>query len=565
MKNNAAIVISGEAGQGLKIIEDLMTDVLIKTGFYVFSTQEIMSRIRGGNNTVLLRISNTPVRAFCNKTNLLILLNSNAHKRLSSRIDKNTIILGDQSYVTNNLCPIAKTKLGLPLQEKTREIGGTIYTNIIIFGILCKFFKVPRDIAINKLTMTFADKEDIVLKKNIQAFEVGYELSKKHKLEFDIKPNKATLNSTSIINGTEAVSIGALAAGCNFMASYPMSPATGVLTYMAGKAQEFGLIVEQAEDEIAAVNMALGAWYTGARAFVTTSGGGFALMQEGISLAGVTESPLVIHIGQRPGPGTGLPTRTEQGDLNLVLHAGHGEFPRAIFTPGNPEDAILTTQMAFYIADKYQIPTFILTDQYLLNSNYNIISEDLEYPDKIQKNQFTKTDSDYKRYLLTSNGISPRGIPSYGTGFVKVDSDEHTEDGRITEDFNIRITMVNKRWQKLEQLQRESLRPEVFGSNTLDIVIIGWGSTCEIVKEALTCCSRKNITFIYCKQIYPLHEEIKTKVKNAKKLIVIENNCRAQFGALLTLETGRKFDDHILKYNGMPFSVEEVTETLNKL
>ena len=229
-----------------------------------------------------------------------------------------------------------------------------------------------------------------------------------------------------LLSGSDAISLGALAGGCDYVCGYPMSPSTSVLEKMAAYAKKFDIIVEQVEDEIGVVNMALGAWYAGARALVTTSGGGFALMCEGISLGGMIESPLVLHLAQRPGPATGLPTRTEQGDLDMVLYAGHGDFPRIILAPGTLADGFTLTQKAFNLSAKYQVPVFILTDQFFVDSRYNtpvFDTGDL----KVEKH-IVKTDKDYKRFSLTKNGISPRGIPGYGSGNVCADSDEHDEE-----------------------------------------------------------------------------------------------------------------------------------------
>jgi len=215
--------------------------------------------------------------------------------------------------------------------------------------------------------------------------------------------------------------LGAIAGGCSFISTYPMSPSTGVWIFLTQHSKEFDIITDQSEDEISAINMAIGAWYAGARGMVATSGGGFALMVEGLSLASMIETPVVIHLGQRPGPATGLPTRTEQADLEFVLHAGHGEFPRIILTPGTMEDAFNLSQRAFDLADKYQVPVFILTDQYFLDSYYNLPS--LNLSDIRNQSHVVKTNKEYKRYQLTENGISPRGIPGYGEGLVSVDSD----------------------------------------------------------------------------------------------------------------------------------------------
>jgi 2-oxoglutarate ferredoxin oxidoreductase subunit alpha len=336
-----------------------------------------------------------------------------------------------------------------------------------------------------------------------------------------------------------------------------------VLAFLAKHGSDFGIIAEQAEDEIAAINMALGAWYAGARAMVTTSGGGFALMTEGLSLAGMLETPVVIHLAQRPGPATGLPTRTEQGDLELALYAGHGEFPRIIFAPGTLQQAFHLTQKAFNLADKYQVPVFVLTDEYLIDSYYNVPSFDLSGV-KIEK-FVTKTAAGYRRYELAEDGISPRGIPGFGEGLVAVDSDEHDEAGHITEDLELRVEMVDKRLKKLAPIRAEALSPEVVGNQDYKNLLICWGSTYHICKEALTELGRRDTALLHCKQVYPLPPDLVGHLKKARRTILIEGNATGQFGKLIRLHTGVRIDRQILKYSGLSLTVEEIVHQLDAL
>ena len=357
--------------------------------------------------------------------------------------------------------------------------------------------------------------------------------------------------------------IGALSGGCKFVSSYPMSPSTGVLVFLSQQSDKFDIIAEQAEDEISAINMAIGAFYAGARSMVTTSGGGFALMEEGVSLAGILETPIVIHLAQRPGPATGLPTRTQQGDLELALYSGHGEFPRIIFAPGSIEDAFYLTQKAFNLADKYQVPVFILTDQYLMDSYYNTRCFDVSQLN-IEKH-IVKTTAGYKRYKLTDDGISPRGIPGFGDGFVVVDSDEHDEKGHITEDLDIRIEMTDKRLKKLDLIKKDFVAPGLIGSKNGKILVICWGSTYKIIREAVEKIGSDDISLLYFKQLYPLPPDISKYFEGAGKLVIIEGNATSQFSKLLKLYAGIDIQTKILKYNGLQFSVEEIIEQLRKI
>jgi 2-oxoglutarate ferredoxin oxidoreductase subunit alpha len=412
----------------------------------------------------------------------------------------------------------------------------------------------------------FAGKPENVVEDNARAAEAGYKAAGELNLPTDLKLSMDTdtqVKGELLLNGSEAVGMGAIAGGCNFVCSYPMSPSTPVLTFLAQHGRDFGMVVEQVEDEIAAMNMAIGAWYAGARAMVTTSGGGFALMVEGLSLAGMLESPMVIHIGQRPGPATGLPTRTEQGDLQFVLRAGHGEFPRIILTPGTLEDGFYLTQKAFNLADKYQVPVFVLTDQFYIDSYYNISGLDLSKV-SVQKH-VVETSKDYRRYESAEDGISPRGIPGHGEGLVVVDSDEHDEEGHITENLDLREQMVDKRLAKGYALEEEMVPPELVGPEDYRNMVVCWGSTYHAVREALERLGRSDTAMLHYRQVYPLHASTVDYLNQADRTVIVEGNATGQFADVISLHAGIDIDDGILKYNGLSFSVEELVDGLKGL
>jgi 2-oxoglutarate ferredoxin oxidoreductase subunit alpha len=309
--------------------------------------------------------------------------------------------------------------------------------------------------------------------------------------------------------------------------------------------------------------MVIGSWYTGGRGLATTSGGGFALMQEAVSLSGVSETPCVVHIAQRPGPATGLPTRMEQGDLNLTVYAGHGEFPRIIVAPGTLKDGIELTQKVFYLADKYQVPAFILTDQFYVDSNSQMEKFDLE--NKYLEQNIVETDDKYMRYKITEDGISPRGIPGYGEGVVKGDSHEHTEEGLGTEDFNIRNRMNEKRMRKTDKILEDYIQPELIGEEDYKNLIVGWGSTYGVLSEFVDSNKDLKTSFLNIKQLYPLSDRLKKYFEKAEKIIVVENNLKGQLANLLKLELDVKVDERVLKYSGEPFSIEEIDSRLKEV
>lgn len=564
-KDDISIVLCGEAGQGIQTVERILTHVLKFSGFNVFATKEYMSRIRGGSNSTEIRVSSRKVSSVAQRMDILIPLSKGAVEHVKRRISSETIIIGEKENIPEDF-PVEKYRvIEVAFSKMASDIGGRVYSNIIGAGAISGILKVDEEILQDYIKQHFSKKSEDIIQRNIEAVKKGYEIVKdllnKAKIEFDIQKNPQ-IKEEILINGAEAVGLGALAGGCNFISSYPMSPSTGVLVFLSQQMNDFEVVAEQAEDEISAMNMAIGAWYAGGRAMVTTSGGGFSLMIEGLSLAGMLETPIVIHLAQRPGPATGLPTRTEQADLEHALYAGHGEFPRIIFAPGRLEDGFYLTQKAFNLADKYQIPVFILTDQCFIDSYYNIPAMKVEKT--AIESHIIKTDKSYKRYKLTENGISPRGIPGYGEGLVAVDSDEHDEEGHITEDLDLRTKMVNKRLEKLESIKKELLAPELIGSENYKNLIIGWGSTYHVVKEALEELGREGTSFLHFRQVYPLHPETEKYLQKAEKRILVENNATAQLGKLIKLNTGVEIENKILKYNGLAFTVEEVRSNLEK-
>ena len=564
--SDASVVLCGQAGQGIQTVERILVRLLKLAGFNVFATKEYMSRVRGGSNSTEIRVASHGISAFVDRIDILIPFHKGALNHVRKRISSQTLILGDEEIIPEDFQVAENRFIPVPFAQIASELGGKIFVNIVAAGVVTGMFQVEQSFVVDFIRKFFAGKSGEVIQKNKDAIQKGWEIgrelldSQKSRLE---SWKKQGVSEQILLNGAEAVGLGALAGGCDFLASYPMSPSTGVMVFLSQQMNEFGLVVEQAEDEISAVNMALGASYAGGRAMVTTSGGGFALMTEGISLAGMTETPVVIHLAQRPGPATGLPTRTEQADLELALYSGHGEFPRIIFAPGRLEDAFLLSQKAFNLADKYQIPVFILTDQYFMDSYSNLPLLDASST-KTEK-FIVETKKGYRRYELTEDGISPRGIPGLGEGLVGVDSDEHDSEAHITEDLELRKRMVEKRLKKLESIRKDIVPPELFGSGDYRILVVGWGSTYGVIREALEKLVREDVAFLHFKQVYPLHEKTRDYLGKADKTIIIENNATSQFGRLIKLSTGVNIEARILKYNGLAFSVEEVRARLKEI
>jgi 2-oxoglutarate ferredoxin oxidoreductase subunit alpha len=570
LAEDVSIVLAGAAGQGIETVADFMARALKLSGYCVFITREFMSRIRGGTNSLQLRVSRSPRGAFLRRTDVVVPLTKNAlpHLRKYSRVDNRTLVIGEAEFLAGEDIDPDRFSV-VPFTRMAEGFGGRIYSNTVAAGVVLAFFDVTVEIASNYLRDRFGSKGDTVVNQNIEAFlagrEVGLELVASGRVKVDVDKNP-DVKEQLLISGTDGVALGALSGGCNFISSYPMSPSTGVLVSLSQLAKEFGVVVDQAEDEIAAINKAIGAWYAGGRALVTTSGGGFALMTEGLSLAGMLESPVVIHVAQRPGPATGLPTRTEQADLQLVLYGGHGEFSRMIYAPGNPREAFYLTHRAFNMSAKHQVPAIILTDQFLVDSSFICPRIDLDGLG-VEKH-IVEPEPGYRRYAFTGSGVSPRGVPGHGEGLVGVDSDEHDEEGHITEDLTLRPRMVQKRHhEKLGRLREDCVPPTLYGSEDYGVLVVSWGSNYHVVMEAIDGLGRSGVSMLHFSQVYPLNSDTRKYLDRADAVAIVENNATCQLGKLIQLETGFRIpeENRLLKYDGLPFPVEQVEAFLGGL
>lgn len=568
MNSELSIRIAGEAGQGMQTIGIALCKLYKDNGLHVFACLDSMSRIRGGNNFIQVRVSDQPLYASRQKADIIVAL------------DKPSVGIHMQNLAQGGVVVLDKTKfaigdnnqsfLDVPMYSMAAQAGGNeLFVNSCALGVLASLTAIDFKEVEKVLQGAFHKKEESVVAKNIDVARAGFDFVRGKTKDKRFFLSTGNQEKYLLMNGNEAIALGAIKAGVKFYSAYPMSPSTGIMTTVARFALKHNIIVEQAEDEIAAINMAIGASFAGVRAMTGTSGGGFALMTEGVSLAGMTETPVVAVDAQRPAPATGFPTRTEQADLNLVLYAGHGEFARVIYAPGTIAEAFYLTIKAFDVAEKYQIPVFILTDQHLADSYRNIPMPDLSRVE-IKRHVISKEESknirDYKRYQLTESGISPRAVPSWIEDVFYADSDEHTEEGHITEDASVRTAMVEKRfYKKMAVLKKQIEKPTAENIDGADVVCLGFGSTYGVLKEASRAVKNKRIGFIHLSQVWPFpEEEIAGLLKGAKKVFTVENNAGGQLAALLRQQTGIRVDRSILKFDGRPFDLEFLTEKLSK-
>ena len=567
------IRIGGEAGQGLQTIGGALAKSFSRAGFHVFSHQDYMSRIRGGHNFYQIRFSSKELTATKETVDVLIALDLNTIDVHRKSLSDNGIILYDADFVKKTF--EGPEFLNIPFEKIAVEKGESkIMANSVAIGAVLGIFGLDLSVFKEIIKVTLKKKGDEIIQKNILVAEAGLDHAVKHCSKckgFELtQPSRD--KKLMLINGTSAIGLGAVMSGCKFYCAYPMTPSTGVFAYIAGKAKKYGIVVEQVEDEIAAINMALGASFGGVRAMTGSSGGGFALMAEGLSLAGMTETPIVIYESQRPGPATGLPTRTEQGDLLFVLHAGHGEFPRVVFAPGTPEQAFYLTNKAFDLTEKYQIPVFVQSDQYLADSEWTHEKFDMErlvYRDYRLRGQELEKLSDYKRHAYTETGVTPLAVSGVSKHLVVTDSDEHDEEGHIVEDGQTRIRMTEKRLlKKLPLIKQEIDQPLFYGTDKPEILLTGYGSTYGVMKEAVDIMLKdKGIAMLHFSEVYPLpllekFDYLKL-LKGSKLTVCIEMNATSQFARLIQSEIGYVFDKHVNKYDGRPFTIEGLIGELN--
>lgn len=570
--------IGGSAGDGQLAAGTFFAKACARGNFSSFGYAEFPSLIRGGHVTFSMSVSEHPVRAIYQNVNLLVALNSETIEKHIHELTPDGVIVYNCSVIDERDIQVAHGQkrylYPLPIQTLLQKNHlPKITSNLISMGAVFGLLQYPLDILLDTVSDIFKKKSAKVNKINQKAVETGYQYAKDYfspqSYPYSLQVGHRQKKGKIFLTCNHAVALGALAAGCRVYVHYPMSPSSSILHTLAEWEDEAGICVYQPEDEIAGVHNMIGAMYAGARSMIATSGGGFALMTEALTLSAMTETPAVICVCSRPGPATGLPTWTEQGDLKFIVNAGHGDFPRVVLAPSNPQEAFSFTAHAFSLAEKYQLPVFILMDKYT-SEGYQTY-DDLDCRCTIERGKILSEKAlarlqHYNRYKLVDDGVSPRALPGTKGGIHLANSDEHDEYGFAIEGWDgpMREKQMEKRAKKLQAAMQELPGPEIFGPPKARLTLMGWGSTKGPVLEALRYI--KKVNYIHIPVPYPVDEEkIKKLLRRVRKLVIVENNYSGQFAKILRAETGIHPHSLLLKYDGRQFYPEEILSFIRKL
>lgn len=574
MKDYYRVIIGGEAGYGVMTSGSLLSKLAASSGLHVFDYVEYPSLIRGGHNAYEAVFSRSPISDLVGEVDLLVCFNKDTYDRHKDELGSGAIVMYDPDEF--DLEAHNHVLVPVPFRSILKEGNGSfMMKNTVLMGALSAILSADINWMYASLEKQFGKKGKAIVELNKKFVKQGYDYAQKQAGDkaIPLLSSETKDSAQLIMTGNDAFSLGCVIAGCQLYAAYPMTPASSVLATLAAWQEKAGMIVRHSEDEIAVINTALGASFAGVRSAVGTSGGGFALMTESVSLAGITETPLVIFLSQRPGPATGLPTWTEQGDLLFAVHAGHGEFPKIVLAPGDNEEMIALTTRAFDLADVYQTPVIVLSDMLLSEHHSTIARETVtSFANKYKPNRgklITTADANYLRYGPSEDGISKRLVPGQKGVYFQANSYTHSSDGHTSELSKDRIEQVDKRAAKMSTyIKNDFLLPHM--SEDIEkkkTVLVSWGGAKGAVKQAIRLLGTEgeHVGHMHFHHLYPLSEEkIKPLFADGVRYVLVENNSQAQFGQLLRQQTGVHLSERLLKYNGRPIHAEEIIQFIQK-
>lgn len=569
--------VGGEQGTGIDSAGEILATVCNRLGYHIYGYREFSSRIMGGHSNYKIRIGTEPIASTTADLNVLVAIDQETIDRNALELVPGGLVIADEA-ISPKLPEGCKGELvAMPIGQWASEIGNPLVRNVIFLGITAHIFGLPLDGFNQMIEELWGRRGAEVVEQNKAALMRGYNYASEHivRAEFVLAP--ADGKQRLLMIGNEAVALGALTAGCRFMAAYPITPASEIMEWLMTRLPKFGGVVVQAEDEIAAITMCIGASFAGARSLTATAGPGLSLKQEAIGLAHTAELPVVIVDTQRGGPSTGMPTKQEQSDVFAMLYGSHGDTPRIVLAPASAEDCFHDTVLAFNLADQYQMPVVLALDLSLALNKQTVEPFDLSAV-KIDRGEVVANEvleslgkgESFKRYQLTESGVSPRALPGQPKGQFLATGVEHDEFGKVSEDPNNRIAMMQKRFRKLDGLKLEGLN--VTGPQESDILLIGFGSTQGPLAEARRTLEEAGVraTHAQVRVLAPLPaEELADLIASAKNVLIVENNYSAQLAQLIKLQVGDVFLERpgnhtlhklksLLKYNGQPFLPREI-------
>jgi len=579
MKQTFAIAIGGAAGQGVATPGDIFAKIFSRRGLHLNAYNAYQSIIRGGHTFLTIRTGPEKVTNMGDRLDLVIPLNQDAMDRHLGLLTDGAACIYNAETITPGaaaegvaLCPLPVSKLADITRNKVAQNTLAVGAGLSMMGI---GFQALEEV----LAEQFKKKGDTVVSENVGIARAGFDYASANFRPF-AWPLPMTGNRYAVLSGNTAMAMGGAAAGVKFYCAYPMSPSTGVLHWMAAHARRANIMVRQVEDEIGVVNMAIGAAHAGVRSMCATSGGGFALMSEGLGMSAMMETPVVVIDCQRAGPSTGVPTKTEQGDLWQMLGAAFGDYPRVLAAPLDIGDCFKIIPEIFNIADRFQCPGIVLCDLLLSEGRLSVDPKDLDFNPVIDRGELITTatsassthgNGGYKRYKITESGTSPRAVPGVPGYTHTAATDEHEEDGvLISDEFTNptkRRAMMEKRMRKVGGIEASVPPPALVGPRDAEVTLIGWGSTKGVIEEACEILTEQGISanHLQIRWLVPLHgEAILEILKDSRHTFIVENNYSGQFARYLRSETSYVPDGYIRKYDGEPFMPHHIVEAVKE-
>ena len=568
----------GEAGQGVETTGRAFARSVVRAGLHVFGYQDYHSRIRGGHNYYQIRVSDREVHSHNEQVHVLLPFTQvTVNEHLREVVPGGAVVLDPALGIDEKqIAATGARPMPVPLQQIALNEGGdVVMANTAATGAAAGLVGLDLEVVSGVVRDSFGKKGGPVVEKNLKVAAAAYGFARDtYARDFAFKLTGRQSSPRMMISGNDALAMGALVGGVKFVAGYPMTPGSPILEWLAAHSAEYGLVTKHAEDEIAAVNMIIGAAQMGARSLTTTSGGGFCLMVEALGLAGMTEVPVVVIDVQRPGPATGHATRHEQGDLLFLIHAAQGEFPRIVLAPGTVEQCFEAGYRALNLAERFQCPVLILSDAFLAHSPRDLPLEafDLNVPidrgDLLTEEQLDTLQAPYLRHAVTESGVSPRALQGHPKAVYPISSDEHEADGHICEDAAARIEQMSKRMRKLETARGEMSAPIEYGPREAELTFVTWGSTVGPLRSVLELLQAEGKTarIVQIVDIWPLPvDKVEQALQGAKKLVVVEQNYGGQLATLLRAYTDVRPAALINRYDGRPMTPEYILRRLQEV